>query len=87
MKCTCHGLRKAAATRCAESGATVKQMMALFGWKRPDMAIKYCQAAEDKVLATEAAQGLLRDKTGNVYSLTSFLGEGARAENGAISVA
>ena len=87
VKCTCHGLRKAAATRCAEAGATVKQMMALFGWKRPDMAIKYCQAAEDKVLATEAAQGLLRDKTGNVYSLTPFLGEGARAENGAISVA
>jgi len=27
------------------------------------MAIKYCQAAEDKVLATEAAQGLLRDRT------------------------
>jgi hypothetical protein len=62
-------------------------MMALFGWKRPDMAIKYCQAAEDKVLATEAAHGLLRVKTGNVYSLTPFLSEGARVENGAISAA
>jgi hypothetical protein len=28
-----HGLRKAGATRAAENGATVNQLMALFGWK------------------------------------------------------
>src|SRR5262249_55920645 len=30
--CTAHGLKKAAATICAEMGATDRQMMALFDW-------------------------------------------------------
>jgi integrase len=31
-ECTSHGIRKAAATRAAENGATAHQLMALFGW-------------------------------------------------------
>jgi integrase len=33
-----HGLRKAAATRCAENGATVPQLMAMFRWSTEKMA-------------------------------------------------
>jgi hypothetical protein len=36
-----HGLRKAGATRAAENGATVHQLMALFGWKTEKMASIY----------------------------------------------
>jgi integrase len=32
VKKSCHGLRKIAATRCAENGAIVPQMNAIFGW-------------------------------------------------------
>jgi hypothetical protein len=32
-------LRKAAATRCAENGATTAELMALLGWKTEKMAL------------------------------------------------
>ena len=53
-----HGLRKAAARRYAERGATVPQLMALFGWRTPAMAIHYVQMAERKTMAL-AAQGAM----------------------------
>src|SRR5262245_47511633 len=31
-QCSAHGLRKAAAARAAENGATTHQLMAMFGW-------------------------------------------------------
>jgi integrase len=68
VDCTAHGLRKAGAKRCAEAGATVNQMMAIFGWARPDMAIKYTFAASKKRMALEAAPGMVREQTGKVYS-------------------
>ncbi len=37
-ECSPHGLRKAAAVRCAEAGASVHELMALFGWDTPAMA-------------------------------------------------
>jgi len=51
-----HGLRKAAATRCAENGATVNQLMALFGWKSEKMALAYTRKADRKKLAAGAGQ-------------------------------
>ena len=51
------------------------------------MAIKYTREASKKRMAAEAIGGLVRDEIENVYSLTAVLGEEARAENGAISVA
>ncbi len=71
VDCTAHGLRKAGAKRCAEAGATVNQMMAIFGWVRPDMAIKYTFGASKKRMALDGAKGILREETGNVYSLTA----------------
>ena len=48
--------------------------MAIFGWTRPDMAIKYTREANKKLMAAEAIGGLVRDETQNVYSLTAILG-------------
>ena len=84
--CTAHGIRKAAARRLAEAGATVNQLMAIFGWTRPDMAIKYTREANKKLMAAGAIGGLVRSETENVYSLTAILGEGTVAETGAVSI-
>jgi Phage integrase family len=86
VDCTAHGIRKAAARRLAEAGVTVNQLMAIFGWARLDMAIKYTREASKKHMAAEAIGGLVRNETENVYSLTTFLGEGIVAETGALSI-
>jgi integrase len=46
-----HGLRKAAATRFANHGATAHELMAWFGWKRITEAERYTRAANRKALA------------------------------------
>ena len=46
-------------------------MMAIFGWVRPDMAIKYTFGASKKRMALDGAKGIVREETGNVYSLTA----------------
>ena len=86
IDCTAHGIRKAAARRLAEAGATVNQLMAIFGCSRPDMAIKYTREASKKRMGAEAIGGLLRDETANAYSLTAILGEGATVETEALSM-
>jgi integrase len=53
-KYTLHGLRKAAAVRMAEAGATVQQLMSVFGWKTPTMALYYCREANKRKLNREA---------------------------------
>lgn len=45
-----HGLRKAAATRCAENGATAHELMAMFGWTTVKEAERYTRAAERRKL-------------------------------------
>jgi hypothetical protein len=70
INCTAHGLRKAGAKHCAEAGASVNQMMAIFGWVRADMAIKYTFGTSKKRMALDGAKGIVREETGNVYSLT-----------------
>ena len=57
-----HGLRKAGATRAAENGATVHQLMALFGWKTEKMALLYTKKADRKRLAAAAAPLLIERK-------------------------
>lgn len=49
-----HGVRKIAATRAADNGATEAQLMAIFGWTDPKMAAHYTRAANRKRLAAEA---------------------------------
>jgi integrase len=46
-----HGLRKAAATRFADHGATAHELMSWFGWKKLAEAERYTQTANRKALA------------------------------------
>ena len=49
-----HGIRKLAATRVAEAGASEHELMALFGWTDPKMARHYTKSANAKKLAERA---------------------------------
>jgi len=49
-----HGVRKIAATRAANAGATVAQLEAIFGWTGGTMASLYTRSADRRRLATEA---------------------------------
>ena len=46
-----HGLRKIAATRAAEAGATVAELEAMFGWSGGGMASLYTRTANRRKLA------------------------------------
>ena len=52
-----HGVRKIAATRAADAGATEAELMAIFGWTDPKMAAHYTRTANRKRLA---AQGMTK---------------------------
>jgi integrase len=51
-----HGLRKAAATRCAENGATAHELMAMFGWTTVKEAERYTKAAERRKLGIKGSE-------------------------------
>jgi len=53
-----HGVRKIAATRAANAGATVAQLEAIFGWQGGSMASLYTRAADRRRLAIEAMHKL-----------------------------
>lgn len=53
-QCTAHGLRRAGATFAAENGATVPQLMAIFGWETAKMAEHYIKEASQEKLAGDA---------------------------------
>jgi integrase len=57
-----HGLRKAAATRAANNGATVAELEAIFGWEGGRMASLYTKSADRERLATRAIQKLARNE-------------------------
>jgi integrase len=61
-----HGLRKLAATKAAEAGATVNELEALFGWQGGGMAAHYTRKADRKRLAKRASDKLekVRGATG-----------------------
>lgn len=56
-----HGVRKIAATRAANAGATVAQLEAIFGWSGGTMASLYTRKADRKRLATAAMHLLAND--------------------------
>ena len=49
-----HGVRKIAATRAANNGATVAELEAIFGWTGGTMAALYTRSADRRRLATQA---------------------------------
>jgi integrase len=55
---TAHGIRKGAATVAATNGATVHQLMAMFGWMTEQMAIHYTKQANRAALADAGMQHL-----------------------------
>lgn len=61
VKKSAHGVRKIAATRAADNGATVAQLNAIFGWTGSAMASLYTQEADRRRLALEAAHKLTND--------------------------
>ena len=62
VKKSAHGVRKIAATIAAENGATVHELMALFGWTTIQQAEVYTRDAERARLSSGAAHKL--DETG-----------------------
>jgi integrase len=59
-QCSAHGVRKAAAARAAENGATTHELMAMFGWMTLKEAARYTKAAERRRLSGRAATLLKR---------------------------
>jgi integrase len=57
-----HGVRKIAATRAANAGATVPQLEAIFGWSGGTMASHYTREADRVRLAKEAMHKLANDQ-------------------------
>jgi integrase len=57
-----HGLRKAAATRAADNGATEAQLEAIFGWTGGRMAAHYTRAANRKRLSLNSMHLLANDQ-------------------------
>jgi integrase len=53
-----HGLRKIAATRAANNGATVAELEAIFGWSGGRMASHYTRAADRRRLSSRAMHKL-----------------------------
>ena len=53
-----HGVRKLAATRMANNGATEAQLMAVFGWTDPKMAAHYTRTANRRHLAAQSIEKL-----------------------------
>ena len=59
-----HGLRKAAARRLAEAGASVAQLEAVFGWTGGAMASHYTKSEDRSRLAREAMSKLAKSEGG-----------------------
>jgi len=62
--CSAHGLRRAAATVAAESGASPHELMSIFGWLTLSEAERYTRAAERRKLAERAMARLVPIKPG-----------------------
>jgi integrase len=58
-----HGLRKIAAIRCAQNGATVPQMNAIFGWTGERMALHYIELANREKMAADAMPLMNKNRT------------------------
>jgi integrase len=75
-----HGMRKAAATRAAENGATERELEAIFGWSGGRMATLYTKSANRSRLAAGAIGKLDRAETENRTSIPAPTAE-VRAGN------
>ena len=63
--CSAHGLRKAAAARLAELGASEHQIMAVTGHQTSKEVSRYTRSAQQKILAERAMSLVARDENAN----------------------
>lgn len=68
-----HGVRKIGAIRAAESGLTVNELEALFGWSGGTMASHYTRTADRKRLAATASEKIRNAKAPNLSGETPNL--------------
>jgi integrase len=73
-----HGVRKAAATRAADRGASAHALMAMFGWLDIKQAELYTRAAERKRLARENIHLLGKEKRPNLSHLGRAKGKSGK---------
>lgn len=71
--CSSHGLRKAAACAASEGGANVDQLMAIFGWATPEMALLYTRKANRRKMADATMHLLGNGKRGGLVEMDEFL--------------
>jgi integrase len=63
VKKSAHGVRKIAATRCANNGATVAELKALFGWTTDSMPGLYTREADRVRLAKASIEKMNKPET------------------------
>jgi integrase len=66
-----HGVRKIAATRAANAGATVAELEAIFGWTGGSMASHYTRSADRERLALRAMHKLANETETSIPSTRS----------------
>jgi integrase len=62
---TAHGIRAGAATIAANNGASVHQLMSMFGWLSESMAIRYTRSANRKKLADSGMKLIRLERNGS----------------------
>jgi len=75
-----HGVRKIAATRAANNGATVAELEAIFGWSGGGMASLYTRAADRRRLAAGAIDKMNKPETSNPKTVGTVWGSGQKAK-------
>ena len=75
-----HGVRKLAATRMANNGATEAQLMAVFGWTDPKMAAHYTRTANRRHLAAQSIGMLNASRTSIPAPLPSVRAKGGKSK-------
>jgi len=65
QRASAHGVRKLAATRMANNGATVAQLEAVFGWSGGRMASHYTRSADRRRLSQSSMHMLMNDERTN----------------------
>jgi hypothetical protein len=76
-----HGVRKIAATRAAENGATVAELEAIFGWHGGQMASHYTREANRVRLSKDAMQKLTNETGSPIPSPAAPVRESGRNQN------
>jgi hypothetical protein len=84
VKTSAHGVLKIAVTRAADSGATVAQLNAIFGWTGSAMASLYTQEADRRRLAIENMHKLSNENRTSIPAPCDPVRAAAKLKSGAV---